>query len=169
MSQQNAILIMVGAALVLLALGTWAWLRRGRRDSGLRAPVAEIPPGAAIRSVLPVLYVATTRHEQPLERLSIRGLAYRSRADLTIADAGIALDLTGHPRVFIDADRIVGAGQATVAIDRVVERDGLLRLSWRLDDGTVVDSYLRPQTVSARSVADDIAGIGTSTQTGSDA
>ncbi|MBD8024142.1 PH-like domain-containing protein [Microbacterium gallinarum] len=169
MSQQTAILIMVGAALLVLALGTWAWLRRGKRDGGLQAPVGEIPAGVTTRSVHPALYVATTRHDEPLERLAIRGLTYRSRADLTVTDGGVALDLTGQPRVFIDADRIAGAGQATVAIDRVVERDGLLRLSWRLDDGTVVDSYLRPQDASARAVADGISAIHTPTQTGTDA
>ena len=36
------------------------------------------------------------------------------------------------------------------------------------DDGTVVDSYLRPQDASARAVADGISAIHTPTQTGTD-
>ena len=88
---------------------------------------------------------------------------------MTVTDAGVALDLTGQPRSFLAADRIVDVGQATVAIDRVVEPDGLVRLAWRTDDGTVVDSYFRPQDASARALADAIAGILTPTQTGTDA
>jgi hypothetical protein len=102
------------------------------------------------------LYVATTRHDEPLERLAIRGLGFRSRADLTVTTAGVALDLTGQPRFFLPAGNIVEAAQATVAIDRVVERDGLVRIAWRLEPDTVVDSYLRPQDASARAVVEEI-------------
>lgn len=169
MTREGALLVIVLVAVALLALGVWAWMRRARRDRGLTAPVAEVPEGAATIAVFPALYVATTRHGEPLERLAIRGLAFRSRADVTVTDAGVALDLTGRPRVFLRADRIEGTGQATVAIDRVVEPDGLARLSWRLDDGTVVDSYLRPQDASARAFVGAIGGILSSTQTGNDA
>ena len=54
-------------------------------------------------------------------------------------------------------------------IDRVVERDGLTLIAWRTDDGTVVDSYFRPQDASARALADAVAGILLPTQTGTDA
>ena len=114
-------------------------------------------------------HLLDTKTLSPMERLAIRGLAFRSRVDVTVTDAGVALDLTGQPRVFLDTSRIAEVAQATLAIDRVVERDGLVRLAWRLDDGTVVDSYLRPQDASARALADAIAGILTSTQTGTDA
>ena len=158
-------MVMIAVAVVLLALGVWAWLRRTRRDRGYAAPVGEAPAGARELSRTSGLYVATTRHEQPLERLAIRGLGFRSRIDVVTTDAGVALDLTGQPRLFIDADRIVSVGQATVAIDRVVEKEGLTRLSWRIDDETVVDSYFRPQTASARAFADTLRAASTPTQT----
>ncbi len=168
MTREGALVVTVVFAIALIAVLVWAWLRRTRRDAALTAPVGEAPDTAVVRASFPALYVATTRHGDPLERLAIRGLGFRSRSDLTITDAGLALDLTGQPRIFIAVDRIVDVGQATVAIDRVVERDGLVRLAWRLDDGTVVDSYLRPQDVSARALADAVSGILTSTQTGTD-
>ncbi|ALJ20182.1 PH-like domain-containing protein [Microbacterium sp. No. 7] len=159
MTREIAIGIMIGFAVVLLALGLWGWLRRARRDSGIAVPVGEAPANAATRTVVSGLYVATTRHAEPLERLSIRGLTFRSRADVTVTDAGVALDLTGQPRIFFDRERIAAVEQATVAIDRVVERDGLVRLSWRTDAGDVVDSYFRPQESSARALTDAISGI----------
>lgn len=159
MSREAAVLVMAAVAALLIVTGLVAWRRRSRRDAGLIAPVGEAPAGAAPRLRSEGLYVATTRHDEPLERLAIRGLAFRSRVDVTVTDRGVALDLTGQPRVFLAADRLVDAGQATVAIDRVVERDGLVRVAWTTPDGTVVDSYLRPQDTSARSLADAITEI----------
>ncbi|GAB2837124.1 hypothetical protein ACFQ0P_14185 [Microbacterium insulae] len=169
MTREGALLVTVAIALLLVGLGVWAWRRRTRRDSGIVAPVGEAPAGARVEATFPALYVATTRHEEPLERLAVRGMGFRSRADVTVTDAGVAIDLTGQPRLFLATARIAEVAQSTVAIDRVVERDGLTRLSWRTDDGTVVDSYFRPQDASARALADAVSGILPSTQTGTDA
>lgn len=167
MTREGALLVMAGVALVILVLLAVAWLRRTRRDARYSAPVGELPDGAEEWGVFPGLYVATTRHDEPLERLAIRGLGLRSRVDVTVTSAGIALDLPGQPRIALLRDRLVDAAQATVAIDRVVERDGLTRVSWRIDDDTVVDTYLRPQDASAKALADAIRPL--IITTGSDA
>lgn len=161
MTREVALLLMLALAVVLVVLGMLAWRRRGRRDAGIAAPVGEAPAGAVETLHSRGLYVATTRHGDPLERLAIRGLAFRSRVAVTVTDRGVALDLTGQPRVFLDAARITDVAQATVAIDRVVERDGLVRVTWTADSGDTVDSYLRPQDLSAKALADAISAIGT--------
>lgn len=166
MTREAALLVMVGVAVVLLAVLAYAWWRRTRRDARYSAPVGELPADAVETAVFSGLYVATTRHDEPLERLAISGLGFRSRVDVTVTSAGVALDLPGQPRIALTRDRLVDAAQATVAIDRVVERDGLARISWRIDDDTVVDTYLRPQEASAKSLADAIRPL---TSTGSDA
>ena len=168
MTRDGAVMTMISIAIALLFSLVWAWLRRSRRDSALTAPVGEAPPEAAVLASFPVLYVATTKHGEPLERLAIKGLAFRARADLTLTAAGIALDLTGQPRVFLALERLERAEQATVAIDRVVEPGGLVRIDWRTDDGTVVDSFFRPQDASARAVAQAITDLLTPTTTGTD-
>ena len=165
MTREGALAVMIAVAVVLIAVLAWAWWRRTRRDSGLAAPVGEAPADASTLFTHEALYVATTRHGEPLERLAIRGLGFRSRADLTVTSAGVALDLTGQPRFFLPTERIVEVAQATVAIDRVVERDGLVRISWRVDADTVVDSYLRAQDASARVVSDEIGALLTLTGT----
>lgn len=165
MTREGALLVVLAVVLLLLGLLVWAWRRRMRRDAGLDAPFGEAPADAAILHRHEVLYVATTRHEQPLERLAMRGLGFRSRAELTVTSAGVALDLTGQPRFFLSTDRIVEVDRATVAIDRVVERDGLVRIAWRVDADTLADTYLRPQSGSARAVADEIGALLTLTGT----
>jgi hypothetical protein len=159
MTREAALAVMIAAAVVLLGLGVWAWWRRTRRDSRYAAPVGEPPAGARVIATHPALYVATTRAGEPLERLAIRGMGFRSKADVTLLDAGVVLDLAGQPRMMLPIARIVDADQATVAIDRVVERDGLTRVSWRIDDDTIVDTYLRPQETSARALADGIRAL----------
>ncbi|MBN9184282.1 MAG: hypothetical protein J0I97_02295 [Microbacterium sp.] len=138
---------------------TWGWRRRSRRDAGITAPRGELPAGAAVSASFDGLYVATTAHDQPLERLAIRGLGFRSRAGITVTDAGIALDLTGQQRIVLSRDRLVDVDQANVAIDRVVEKDGLTRVSWRTDAGPIVDTYLRPQDASAAALTQAIRPI----------
>lgn len=165
MTRELALGLVLLLAVVLIFVGVLAWRRRGRRDSGIAAPVGEAPAGATETSRTSGLYVATTRHGDALERLAIDGLAFRSRVEVTVTDRGVALDLTGKPRIFLSTGRIQSVAQATVAIDRVVERDGLVRIAWRADSGDVVDTYLRPQETSARALADAIGATLTSRTT----
>ncbi|KRA23477.1 hypothetical protein ASD65_02875 [Microbacterium sp. Root61] len=176
MTREGALVVMILVAVLLLVLLAWAWRRRTKRDAGLTAPIGEAPAGATVLCAFPGLYVATTRHDEPLERLAIKGLGFRSRGVVTVTDAGVVLDLAGTPRLFLPVHVLVAAGQSTVAIDRVVEPDGLTRLTWHIDADTIVDTYFRPQDASARALADAILPLiptsspaSSPAQTGSDA
>lgn len=142
MNQQIAGSVVLGVAVLLILAGVFAWRARLRRDAGHTAPLG-IPEHAEVLARYETLYVATTKHDQALERLAVRPLVYRARGELAITDRGAALSLDGAPTVFLASQRLLAADRATVTIDRVVEPGGLVRLTWRLDDGTVVDSYLR--------------------------
>ncbi len=166
MTREGAVAILIAAAVVILGALALGWWLRTRRDRGRRAPFGEPPVGAVAQHWFPALYVATTRHDEPLERLAIKGLAFRSKAELIVAASGLVIDLAGQPRIHLAADRIVSVDQSTVAIDRVVEKNGLVRVAWHLDDTTLADSYFRPQDASARALADAIATLIT---TGTDA
>ncbi len=158
MTRDGVIALMIALAVVLFALGVWAWMRRTRRDSALSAPTGEIPAGSETRASFDGFYVATTRHDEPLERLAIRGLGFRSRVGVTVTSAGVALDLTGQPRMFVPREAIAGVDRATVAIDRVVEPGGLVRLSWYAQD-TLVDSYFRAQDAASPALAAAISAL----------
>lgn len=142
MSREVAIALWIVFALVILALMTIAWRRRLRRDSALSAPLG-VPEHAEVVDRHEVLYVSTTRHDEPLERLTISPLAYRARGEAAVTDRGLALCLDGAPTVFLASSRLVGVDRATLTIDRVVEPGGLVRVAWNANDDTVVDSYLR--------------------------
>ncbi|WP_282217120.1 hypothetical protein [Microbacterium luteolum] len=142
MTRELAITVMIAVAVLILLAMLFAWRRRLRRDSGLTAPLG-VPEHAEVVHREEVLYVSTTRHDQPLERLAISPLTYRARGELAVTDRGVALCLDGAPTVFLASSRLVQVDRATVTIDRVVEPGGLVRIAWNAADDTVVDSYLR--------------------------
>ena len=142
-------------ALVLLGvlILMWrSWRKRSRRDAGLTAGYPMPSTEGVALAGAEAYYVATTPRDAPLERLAIRGLGFRARAALTVTGAGVTLDLDGNEPVFVPAAAIDAVGAAQVAIDRAVETDGLVRLSWRLyspqsaeitHDRRAVDSFFR--------------------------
>ena len=143
---------------VLLALMLLGWRARKRRQSAIAAPLG-VPtdPGATVGE-FDVLYVASTVGGEPLNRIAVRGLGFRSRATVTVTASGVILDLRGETPVFIPAADLREVTRATWTIDRVVEEGGLVLLAWNLGSTaapgspasatpsptpTAVDSYLR--------------------------
>jgi hypothetical protein len=150
-----AIAITIAVALLVLLTMLLAWRRRLRRDSALSAPLG-VPEHAEVARRDEVLYVSTTRHEQPLERVTVSPLEYRARGELAVTDRGVALCLDGAPTVFLASSRLVAVDRATVTIDRVVEPGGLIRIAWNADDETIVDSYLRLASGDPRTLISDL-------------
>jgi hypothetical protein len=141
--------IIVVLVLLLVLFGMWqGWRALVRRSAHLEPP-HDVPAelGAPLVEAR-VLYVATTAHEKPLERLAIRGLGFRAQGTIAAYGAGLVVSLDGAEDVWIAASAIVSARPAQVVIDKAVEKDGLLVLSWRLHSlrestSETVDSYFR--------------------------
>ncbi|GAA2221880.1 hypothetical protein N1031_02495 [Herbiconiux moechotypicola] len=135
-------------ALVLLGLMLWAWRGRRRRQAAFSAPAVEAATtgrGAELARAS-VLYVATTKADEPLERLTIPGLAFRGRGELAVWEQGVSLTIPGEPETYIPRASLRSVGTSTWAIDRVVETGGLVRLDWTYpstDGPAEVESYVR--------------------------
>lgn len=127
----------------VLALMLTAWRRRLARDAELGQLTLVPDPRPRPDTTLTVLYVATSKHDQPLERLALPGLGYRARVSLELSASGVVIDIPGERPTYIPASSIVGIDQTNLTIDRVVEPGGLIRLSWRVGDELIVDSTFR--------------------------
>ena len=155
--------IIIAAVLAIVLLGMYlGWRRRGRSSTGSAYAVPADARPATVESE--TFYVATTRHEAPLERLALKGLAYRARARVAIGPDGIRLSIPGSDDIWIPTSAIRGAGPATYAIDRVVEPGGLVCVTWQVDGAeTIADSYLRftdpAQRVAVLSALEPLAPI----------
>lgn len=127
---------------IVFLLFARGWRQRRRSQEGIGVP--EAPPADFGAPVFTddLLYVASTRADAPLDRVTIAGLGYRARAVVTTAPSGMVLDLAGRGPVFIPKASIRGVGRATWTIDRVVDSDGLIFVRWVLGS-TEIDSYLR--------------------------
>jgi hypothetical protein len=136
-------LVAVLITALILFLMVYTWRRRAKRDAGLGTGYEPSPDPAIATLETETLYVATTVHDKPLERLVMPGLGFRGRAAVTVAADGLTLAITGARPIFIRASALQGIGLATWAIDRVVETDGLVWIAWTTSGGASVDSYLR--------------------------
>ncbi|MGN8048594.1 PH-like domain-containing protein [Curtobacterium sp. 22159] len=146
-------------ALVVLLFVAMArtWRTRTRKQAEAVPPVgvpADLAPAAGSWDGFTV---ATTRADQPLERITAGGLGFRSRGGVTVHDTGLVLHQAGAPDRWIAADAVRGADRATWAIDRVVEPGGLVRLRWTATGAagaTDLDTYFRfPEGDAAALVA----------------
>lgn len=127
---------------VIFALLIRGWRARQGRQADLGEPDSPPADFGTAEFTDDLLYVASTRANAPLDRITIAGLGFRARAVITTAPSGIVLDLAGRGPVFIPRAAVRGVGRATWTIDRVVDTDGLIFVRWVLGT-TEIDSYLR--------------------------
>jgi hypothetical protein len=135
-------LVIVALVVLVFALLALSWRARQRRQSDLGDPASPPVDFGVPEFSDDLLYVATTRANAPLDRITVAGLGFRARAVVSTAPSGIVLDLAGRGPVFIPKAAIRGVGRATWTIDRVVDADGLIFVRWVLGT-TELDSYLR--------------------------
>jgi hypothetical protein len=134
--------VVLGVLALLLLLMWLGWRSLQRRSAGIPVPQPIPAETGAQRISVPGWYVATTHAGRPLERVAVRGLAFRAKADIRVADGGVELRLSGGSECFVPAGAIRLVERATWTIDRVVETGGLVVVGWTLG-ATDVDTYLR--------------------------
>ncbi len=135
---QALVLALLATLLLLMYLG---WRARQRRQRDI-VPLVVAP--AELGNTLATVagkYVATTASGNPLDRIAVHGLGFRSNVVALVSEAGITLQLPDRD-IFIPLADLRDIRRATWTIDRVVEKDGLHLIEWMLGD-RVVDSYLR--------------------------
>jgi hypothetical protein len=109
-----------------------AWRKRVARDS--RFSVLFSPEASVQHMSQPAefsgLYVSTTLANNPLQRVTLPGLAFRADSSVLVSDDGVTIAPRGEAETFIPAQQIVQIHRTQVTIDKAVERDGLTAISW---------------------------------------
>lgn len=154
-------LIIVGIILLAIVGMYLGWRALVRKSAAFEAP-APVPDTVGEQlAVAGGLYVATTLAGKPLERVAAHGLGFRARATVMVSRAGITVELTGRAEFFIARAALLEIATATWAIDKAVEPEGLVVVTWKLGD-TQVDSYFRidgGSEILLRAGADVIEGL----------
>ncbi|MEU2182507.1 hypothetical protein [Streptomyces thermolilacinus] len=137
----------VGVLLLFIALAYWlmrqGWKWRGSVQSSTlpELPTAPDTPGEATLT-MSGQYHGSTAAGQWLERIVAHGLGTRSRAELTLTDAGLAVVRPGATDFFIPADRLRGARLDKGIAGKVLTEGGLLVVTWAHGD-QLIDSGFR--------------------------
>ncbi len=131
-------LVLIGVALVLIAVG---WRNRLRRQSDVE-PLPEVPAelGAPLAAA-DGQYVASTTAGDWLDRIAVHNLGIRTNAKLTVHPEGVLFERAGAGPVFIPAGRLTGVRQESGMAGKFVEKDGLLVLSWMLGSHELDTGY----------------------------
>ncbi|MFI6349707.1 hypothetical protein [Streptomyces sp. NPDC050560] len=134
------------ALLLLVALVYWlmrqGWKWRATLQGDLPPlPAAPAEPGDALRT-LTGRYHGSTTAGQWLDRIVAHGLGSRSRAALTLTDAGLDVRRPGAADFFVPAERLRGARVGAGIAGKVLTGGGLLIVTWAHGD-RLLDSGFR--------------------------
>jgi hypothetical protein len=158
MTREWALAIMIALGVLLLIGMTLSILSRRQRGAALDPlPLPGDITGDVIASFT-VLYVATTPSNNPLERVWASPLAYRAKARIDVRSGGLVFALTGEGDMGIPAESLTGVGRGTWTIDKAVDPEGLVVVTWR-HAGKTYDSYFRSVDYRAQDVIDPITRI----------
>ncbi|MEU6094891.1 hypothetical protein [Streptomyces sp. NPDC047079] len=136
---------LVGLAL-FIALVYWlmreGWKWRGTLQGDLpELPTAPQDAGPAKLS-MSGRYHGSTTAGQWLDRIVAHGLGSRSRAELTLTDAGLDVVRPGATDFFVPAERLRGARLDKGIAGKVLTEGGLLIVTWE-HGGKLLDSGFR--------------------------
>lgn len=133
---------------LLIFIGLMYWLmRQGWKWRGaLQSDLPELPAAPAglpaPRLAMTGRYHGSTTAGQWLERIVARGLGVRSRAEVTLTDAGVDVVRTGAPDFFVPVASLRGARLDKGIAGKVLIEGGLLVITWE-HGGRVLDSGFR--------------------------
>ena len=132
-------------SLVLVALGYLAvrsWRARAISHARVLPELPILLERSSSDMSADAAYVVSTFADAPLERFMAHGLGNRCKAHLRLNSAGLSIDRIGEAPLHLASSSIESVGTATATLDRVVERDGLVVVTWSSGVNRF-DTYLR--------------------------
>jgi hypothetical protein len=149
----GALALAVAALWLLMLKG---WRGRLRRQGDLPPPPAPpAVPGAVVVGATPGLFVGTTFAGDWLDRVAVHDLAHRAAGWLRVDSDGVHVEREGLPDLYLPYEAVERAWLGDALAGKVMGKDGLLLLDWRLGDRRLTsgfradDSAVHPRLVDA--------------------
>jgi hypothetical protein len=144
-----AVLTVIACVLFAL-LAIRAWKKREERQSSLfQAPMENLPIKGELLAAADSFYVATTFSNNFLERVAAHGLGARGFSTLQVFSEGLLVKRVGEIDLAISKKDLVSVMFSQVAIDKAVEKHGLLVVGWR-SGGAELSTHVRIKDLSER-------------------
>ncbi|MFV2117212.1 hypothetical protein ACE14D_01655 [Streptomyces sp. Act-28] len=136
----------VGVLLLFVVLAYWLMRQGWKWRAVLQSALPELPTAPDTHGeatlTLSGRYHGSTVAGQWLERIVAHGLGTRSRAELTLTDAGLEVVRQGATDFFVPTDRLRGARLDKGIAGKVLTEGGLLVVTWAHGD-QLIDSGFR--------------------------
>jgi hypothetical protein len=137
--------VMAGLAFLMIRAMLRGWLRRAQQQAEQIGRLPSLPEivGAPIIPPTPGLYVGSTLVPNWLDRIAVGDLGYQSKAVLSRHPEGIMVKRSGADPIWIPEESITAIRLEQGIAGKVVARDGILAIRWRLPSGTEIDTGFR--------------------------
>lgn len=142
----RALLTLATLAVValLVALMWWGYRNRARRQAAALPPFPTVPDGlleaaraGSAGDLLPPstgVYASTVTDAGWQDRVAVGDVGFRAEATAHLLPSGVLFDRVGADPVWVPADAVVDARTAAGIAGKVMGRDGLLVVRWRVGD-----------------------------------
>ena len=145
---------MDGTLLLIGVIALWAlliglmyrgWQNRRRRQVALVGELPPVPADYGDQATEPAtgLYVGSTLAPSWQDRIAVGDLGFRSTAELTRFEHGILMERTGAGDIWIPAESITAIRTERGLAGKVMTKDGLLVIRWKLPTGVEIDTGFR--------------------------
>ena len=149
-----AVLGFAGAVYLLMLKG---WRGRQRRQGDLPPP-PPVPadPGGVLVGAAPGLFVGTVFAGDWLDRVVVHRLSDRAAGWLTVHGRGVRIEREGAGDLWLPYDSVDDAAPGEALAGKVVGREGLLVLTWRLGGRTLQSAFRADDHALHRRMADAV-------------
>lgn len=151
------LMAVMAAALILIlaALAFWGWRsRKARQEAIFESPAEALEFFGEELARASGSYVATSFANDFLERINAYGLGIRGVAEILVFTEGILVVRRGERPLAIDKSQITGVSNSQYVIDRAVEAEGIISISWNQNE-TPLATHLRVVDEASRQVIID--------------
>ena len=150
-------LLTLAAVGLLYLLMLKGWRGRQRRQGDLPPPpTAPATPGLVVVGATPGLFVGTVFADDWLDRVAVHGLSDRSAGWLTVRTDGLVVEREGDDDLYLPYDLVDAAEPGEALAGKVVGRDGMLLITWRLGSRQVRSGFRADDHAAHRRLADAV-------------
>jgi len=136
-----AISLLFFSVFVLLAARAWQ-KRKEEQTTKFDSPLEALDYFGELKAKSSGFYVATTYSENHLERISAFGLGARGICQILVFSEGLLLIRNGERPLAIESSALVSISSNQVAIDKAVEPNGLMTITWK-QNSSLLATHLR--------------------------
>lgn len=143
-----------------ISLALIGWRNRTKRQQKLfTEPLEALDYFGEQLCISKAFYVATTLASNHLDRITAYGLGHRGQATVFVFTEGLLIVREGERPLAIAREQLSDVFRTNVAIDKAVERDGLISIEWVQGNADLVTHIRIVDSKSAQEILSKTAKL----------